>query len=69
MGKGVSHIETYQVHLVLDGHDTGRDVLCGIANNWDKNETNEILADYAGLDNRIDGVDEEVRAERNHNRR
>lgn len=47
-----------QVHLVLVRDDAGGDVLGGVADNREQDETDEGLADVRGLDDRVDAVDQ-----------
>jgi hypothetical protein len=47
-----------QVHLVLVGDDAGGDVLGGVADNREEDQTDEGLADVEGVDDCVDGVDQ-----------
>lgn len=56
-----------KIHLVLHGNDNGSDVLSGVTDNGDKDETNKSLGDTSGLNNVVNGVDEVVSTVSNDN--
>lgn len=47
-----------EIHLVLDGHDDGCDVLRGISDDREEYQAHERLGDVCGLDERVYAADE-----------
>ncbi len=58
-----------QVHLVLDGDHTRRDVLSSVANNGDQNQPDKRLADLTRRHQRVDAVHHVISAHRDDERR
>lgn len=52
-----------QIHLALVGDNDGCNVLGGVADNGDQDQTDEGLADVGGLDDGVNAADEEVGAD------
>lgn len=59
------HVDS-EIHLALVCDDDGCDVLGGVSNDGDQNETDECLADVRRLDNRVDAVNKELGANGDH---
>lgn len=58
---------TYEVHLILDCHDNGSNMLCGIPDNRDEDQTNEVTAQASSVDQCVYAVDKVVGTDRNKN--
>jgi hypothetical protein len=54
-----------EIHLVLDGDCDGSGVLCGVSDNREQDETDELLRDLAVCGDRIDGANHEFCAKCN----
>jgi hypothetical protein len=56
-----------EIHLILNGYDDGCDMLCGVSNDWEQDQTHKRLGDVSGFDERVDAVDEILGTDRHSN--